>query len=249
MQNIDYNEKYLKYKKKYINLKNQIGGDKCVIYNFRNYKDPSVSEVISHGDLQSQMTSHGLGSGIYGFIDPKNAKSYGNFSINSPINIDNCLKLTRQWNDDYGEKYSEFGNFQMLSIMMNELCNNIYNKKNIDIKNQLLEVGVINEKDKIHNISGLSEITLDEIIINIKLFLTDYTILMTTNPSDEHYIVMPINYLLYGKYDGIYNKIEDSGNSGSVSYVFPYKNARSFKSNKKSKILKGNLIFHEKLVK
>ena len=54
-----YYNKYILYKKKYLNLQNIIGGTcELIIYNFSDYEKPSVAEVISYGYLNSKMTSH-----------------------------------------------------------------------------------------------------------------------------------------------------------------------------------------------
>ena len=67
----EYFEKYLKYKKKYMQLKNQLGGNPYEITNFHlSGTILAMAEAITKESLHSQMTQHGLGTGIYGFIDP-----------------------------------------------------------------------------------------------------------------------------------------------------------------------------------
>jgi hypothetical protein len=112
-----------------------------------------------------------------------------------------------------------------------------YNKYVIDY---LTTYGVIYE-DKI---IALPQISVEHLLNSIRIFIQDYLTLMNMPQTDSNYIVMPINYLLHGFYDGVCNAISDTAASGSVYYNFPYRNARSFVPSKKSILLKGHLIYN-----
>lgn len=74
----------------------------------------------------------------------------------------------------------------------------------------------------------------------------DYNYLMELEKAKEHYVLMPINYLLYlFGFDGIINKCDDSGRTGSVKYFFDNQyGSRGYRPNfKRSKPLGGRLIF------
>ena len=236
--------KYIKYKNKYLALLKQIGG--ITTYNYSDFRTPSTSEVITRGDLKEQMTSHGLGSGIYGFLDKKNCGSYCHHKFIAEQEMKNCLVVKKVQNDD-GEERTELNNFTWLSTSLNEIAYYIYNNKISNINNYIektLTDKLVLHKNKILGIDELNIISLQNIITSVLSFLNDYKLLMATKPEEEHYIVMPINYLLYHVYDGICNYNDDSGKTGSVFYNFPYRNARSYVASKKSHILIGRLIFN-----
>jgi hypothetical protein len=238
-------QKYLKYKYRYLSIK----GGSTRIYNYSNYDKVSTSEVISYEDLKEQMTNHGLGSGIYGFLNRENASGsvYESYKYINSLEMKNCLVLRNEWIED-GERRSDLTSLTSLSMFLNSCCYEIYTKKinKSDIISfvvqELPKNGLILDNDKLY-LRGLFDISLDEIVKTITDFLFDYNKLMSESPELENYIVMPINYLLHERYDGICNYINDSGGSGSVFYEFPYLYARSFVATKKSKILKGKLIF------
>ena len=72
----EYYKKYLKYKKKYTHLKNQKAGNPYYIINFhKNDTVLAMAEAITKGNLADKMTSHGLGTGIYGFINASTENS------------------------------------------------------------------------------------------------------------------------------------------------------------------------------
>lgn len=241
--------KYIKYKNKYLALLKQVGG--TMTYNYSDYPTPSTSEVITRGDLRDQMTSHGLGSGIYGFLDKKNCGSYCHHPYIAEQDMKNCLMLNKI-HDDEGENRTELSNFTWLSITLNEITNHLYNNQVSDIDNYINDAltknGVMRE-DKIYGVDELNIISIENIITSIKVFLNDYILLMTTNIEDQHYIVMPINYLLYNVFDGVCNYNDDSGKTGSVFYNYPYRNARSYIASKKSNILRGHLIFNGQIIR
>jgi len=242
----DSKESLTSNKNEFLNLQKQIGGGTTII-NFTKYEHISTSEVIAHGQLQEHMTQHGLGSGIYGFLNEINAGSYMYNEYKTPIEINNCLKLEEQWYQD-GEIISELTRFTNLSMKLNEICFKLYEliiteKEQFNFDDYSPTIISLFEH-LVVGIKGLSILTSERIIYSIKTFLTDYIMLMNTNPLEEDYIVMPINYLLYGLYDGICNSIDDSGKTGSVSYI--YTNPRSYKrsfAGEKIKSLRGNRIF------
>ena len=72
----EYYKKYLKYKKKYTHLKNQKAGNPYYIINFhKNDTVLAMAEAITKENLADKMTSHGLGTGIYGFINASTENS------------------------------------------------------------------------------------------------------------------------------------------------------------------------------
>jgi hypothetical protein len=85
-------------------LKNQLGGNPYEITNF-HLTDTilAMAEAITKGSLRSQMTQHGLGTGIYGFIDPtvQGAQDYNRDGYErTTIKIDNPLVLENTYLTD-----------------------------------------------------------------------------------------------------------------------------------------------------
>ena len=96
-------------------------------------------------------------------------------------------------------------------------------------------------------------ITYFQLILNYSISYYTYIKNIDFDKIDEeHYILMPINYLLYNyDFDGIYNIGANQANRGSVKYFFNGKHpSRGFSSDYKVKPgpLKGNLIFKGKFV-
>ena len=220
--------------------------------------------------LYGFLNSDGIAAELYGIN--KNIAYKNDIILVKPLELCRIFPAIPYINDDtpYDEERREYDNFIMLSTKLNIICYYLYNnpsKLNIDNYNRLLlskkqisyikdnikkelvsGTPIINEHDNIIGIDQLSSINIDEITEKIILFLSDYKFLMATNKEDEHYIAMPINYLLYDKFDGIANYLDDRGNAGSVSFILNnnFRNAGSFKIDKRNhfKILKGCLIFN-----
>ena len=260
---IEYKIKYLKYKKKYLNLKKQKGG--VIIGNFHQ-KDTelAMAEAITHNSLSSQMTQHGLGTGVYGFINyDKITDGNGNYNNDknelSLFNIKKPVILQNNWNED-GEARDDLANFTSLSTRLNILCDEIF-KNNLSITDDIiisiLRANYLFSKENDGKIyyDGIPNepVFIGDIVKIVTLFLRDYNILLQTSKESENYIMMPINYLLYSKgYDGIFNKNDDSGRTGSIKYFYgEYKKfningARGYKPEfKKREPLHGELIFLE----
>jgi hypothetical protein len=210
------------------------------ITNFAQYPTLSASEVISVGDLQSQMTSHGLGSGIYGFINHSNAEStlYHSYTFKTVIQMINPYII---------ETKEHLSCFSFFSTILNNV---VFKIKNKSLKPS--EVLEIFEENGFYcsdsSISSFNEIDVPVVLFSsigkfklldaIQRFITDYILLESI--TENNFIVMPINYLLHGLYDGIYNLANDTANGGSV--YFDYSNPRSFIATKKSTILTGCLL-------
>jgi len=95
---------------------------------------------------------------------------------------------------------------------------------------------------------GIPNVTInpDDLLWVVKSFLQDYNKLMNSEKENEHYVLMPINYLLYlFKFDGIINKCDDTGRTGSIKYFFDNEyGTRGYRPNYKKRIpLLGKLIF------
>ena len=234
----DYKSKYLKYKKKYLELK-QTGGFLIGNYHLQG-TELAMAEAITHGTLSEQMTQHGLGTGIYGFINwtetNRGADTYRKPEYDITLHtIHNPIILQNEWKLE-GEKYTDLGNFTFLSMNLNILLYTLYNMQ----LNMQLNINTMIDKELIRIITEIFEknkfypqedgtyigipndpTTIQEIIRVVRAFLKDYNTLMTTLIEQENYILMPINYLAYVKrYDGILNRYDDSGRTGSIKYCF-----------------------------
>ncbi len=251
-------KKYLKYKKKYQMLKKQIGGT----YTIGNFHLASVelgmAEAITFGTLQDQITQHGLGTGVYGFIDYNESNPtishYNNpSSVLTLFTLTNPLVLSNTYEEEGGETRTELQDFTWLSMNLNGLCNTLYSSGILEPTNeQVQEILSNNGLFLFEDVGGYKGIPgiplpLDLIVYIAKSFLEDYHLLMTqTTPEQEYYLLMPINYLLcYMNYDGIYNMNDDTGRTGSVKYFFKGEyNARGYRPQfKRRPCLKGRLIF------
>jgi hypothetical protein len=254
----NYKLKYLKYKLKYNNLKNQIGGN--IIYHFQRKPSPiAMAEAITYGSLKENMTQHGMGTGIYGFINPDTeaAKLYNNSShYSEKFRLENPIILKNTYLGEYGEKITDLNIFSTLSTGLNTLCAILYENKGKEkglitrdnVKNILEENHLYQNENSTYDGIPNTTITLDEIVFIVLVFMTDYESLMQTNKDDEDYVLLPINYLAYLKnFDGVLNMIDDSGRVGSIKYVFDSSyGARGYLAPfKREALLKGKLIFSE----
>jgi len=252
-----YYKKYLKYKQKYLEIKRQIGGFKYIIHNFRP-KDSDyilISEAITYGTLSGQMTQHGLGTGVYGFID-KTENNKGNLSYNTPDNKTTPLTIERPLvlNDtkyEYSDySYDESELFVSLSTALNTICYELQHKEvteesviGIIKKNPLLtimESGVVS----FLKLTCTVDVSIPEIVAVVQYFLMDYRRL-----EEHNYVYMPINYLLFLKgYNGVYNIPGDNGSQGSIKYFFDMRSipmthiVRSYRDKRHN--LEGVLIFN-----
>jgi len=265
MEYRDFKFKYLKYKQKYTNLKNLHGGlirdnngkKEYVIVNYYKYKYVrSIAETIPRGKLKPIMTSHALGSGFYGFINPDmlpydKIKLYKNdeyepkdFILYNPLILEDNIII-----EDY-EPRSDNDRFTAIFTQMNETINKIYTE--YILANRDYNIKDIVQKDFEYiplQITKIFKVDYEKIIQSIEEFLVDYKLLMTTKTEEEHYVFLPTNYLLFNyDFDGIYNIGGNQANRGSVKYFFDGKYpARGFSSDYKAKgPLKGNLIFKGK---
>lgn len=263
MEYKDFKLKYLKYKQKYTDLKNLQGGlirenngikEYVIVNYYPKIYLRSMAELIPHGKLKKTMTSHGIGSGFYGFIDPDKIPEdkislYKNenyepkeFILYNPLILEDNIIL-----EDY-EPRSDNDRFSAISTQMNDSVYNIYTKYILVKRDYNIDEIVTKDFEYIElQITKLFKVDIKIIIESIKEFLVDYKLLMATQPNEEHYVFLPINYLLHNyDFDGIYNIGENKANRGSVKYFFNEKYpARGFPADFKSKpeSLKGNLIF------
>jgi hypothetical protein len=252
----EYKFKYLKYKLKYNNLKNQIGG--AVIHHF-HHRDSSIAmaDAITHGSLKDNMTQHGMGTGIYGFINHKTeaASAYNNeLNIHTVFTLTNPIILEKTWDID-GDMYNDSGNFTWLSMHLNMLCTKLYNDK-IPITQENV-TSILKSNHFYPNETGTYDgipqilITIDDIVNVARIFLIDYNKLMTTEKEEENYVFMPINYLVYlKKFDGVLNKINDIASIGSIKYIFDSKyGARGYLTVfKRKELLRGRLFFSREIL-
>jgi hypothetical protein len=261
MENI-FKNKYLKYKIKYLSLKNQKGGQKYEIYNFRpDGAEAIMAEVITYSNLQAKMTSHGLGSGVYGFINPDNGTA-SNYSISGnkayKIELNNPLILGDNKEIIDGDiKINDISVFQEFSSYLNRLCFYLFDKKK-DITDENIKDYTRDEKNnefiELDDVNGY-KLTLNKFVSleivkkTITQFLSDYASLETINTKEnnKNYVLMPINYIMeYYGFDGIINKEGDTGNEGSVKYFFDNTiKARGYVASQKKEIsIAGRLIFN-----
>ncbi len=246
-----------------------------IMYRITNfYNDAyirSIAEAIPKGKLKSTMTNHGLGSGIYGFIDPHiETDSIQLYKLNENTPKEFILEnpLILRDNDEFEdcELTSDNVRFTRLSYNLNTLVTKIYDKYGDNFDEYSLTDLETYKKDEIpinHLIDIDTELSsyyyysFDEkitdtftpnkqILINaINAFLYDYCCLQHSI-NNEDYVYMPINYVLFmHKYDGIYNEGRNIASRGSVKYIFNQTyGARGYPSNyKKLYPLQGRLIF------
>ena len=270
---MDYKTKYLKYKNKYLSLKNQKGGSSLaaateskeyIIGNFHKTQYPplAMAEAITWGTLQAHMTQHGLGTGIYGFVDftrnNEQTHQYNNhLHTLTQIGLSNPLVLENEYaekeDEGSGTEYrTDLNYFISLSTNLNNACKFLYDSGILNPTSEQVEHIFTNNNFRkygegykiIPNIT----ILLEMLTHIITLFLSDYNLLMTTTKkSDEYYVLMPINYLMFLMgYDGIYNTNEDSASKGSIKYLFNREvGARGYQPKFKTREpLHGKLIFN-----
>ena len=217
----------------------------------------AMAESITKNTLQTQMTQHGLGTGIYGFVDYSENNNgtaiykTGNYVL-SLFELSNPVILHKKYMLD-GEEHSDLGNFTWLSTNLNIVCYELYmNKKEIN-KDNIIEIFsknyfFPNQYDFYEGVPNCL-VSIDDILQTVILFLNDYNYLMSLDINDEFYVCMPINYLLhFYNFDGVINKCDDSGRTGSVKYFFNNEyNSRGYRFKFKKRVpLVGSLIFlHE----
>jgi len=232
---MDYKSKYLKYKKKYLELKGGVASQSYTITHF-NHRDYGIAmaEAIYPRRLAEQMTNHGLGTGIYGFINEErreNSVYENNNYTPTTYNIINPVILKDIDNDR--KDLDEFTNF---STTLNMICYKIYNNQLTvnEIPQILSDRLILNDGSGNYFCTKDISTSLQEIIQTVNLFLIDYNIIMHT--EEERFVLMPINYFLNNKrYDGIYNLNRDSAGSGSVKYFFKNEySARGYTPNEKT---------------
>ena len=233
---MDYKSKYLKYKNKYLELKGGVSRQNYTITHFNHIDyDIAMAEAIYRGRLSEQMTSHGLGTGIYGFINVErreNSVYENNNYTSTTYNIINPVIL-KDIDIDKRKDLDEFTNF---SITLNMICYKIHNDQSTvnDIPQILRDSLILNDGSGNYFCTKDISTTLQEIIQTVNLFLIDYNIIMHT--EEERFVLMPINYFLKNKgYDGIYNENRDDASSGSVKYFFNDKySARGYTPDEKT---------------
>ena len=227
-------------------------------YTIGNYHlgtlELAMAESIPFNTLQNQMTQHGLGTGIYGFVDfsEENPNTYSyklegyiqtEFELANPIVLEKISIVD-------GEQYSDLGNFTWLSTNLNIVCFELNCKEKSINQQNIIEIFTKNyffpnEENNYDGIPNLS-INIEDIIWVVMSFLHDYNYLQSLGENNESYVLMPINYLLYlYGFDGVFNKCDDSGRTGSVKYFFSNEyNSRGFRPEfKKREPLNGKLIF------
>jgi hypothetical protein len=214
----------------------------------------AMAESITTNTLQSQMTQHGLGTGIYGFVDPTESNPHTHtyrldrfelteFELINPIVLEKTFIID-------GEQYSDLGNFTWLSTNLNMLCAELVNYKKQITKANIEEIFTKNyyfpnDDGDYEGIPNLP-VSLDVIVQVVNTFANDYNYLQSLGKENESYVMMPINYLAYRYgFDGVLNKCDDSGRSGSVKYFFSNEySARGYRPEFKKRIpLTGKLIF------
>lgn len=146
----DHKQKYLEYKKKYIQLKKQLGG--VYIYNFHPSHSPYIpsdhilptpgdlprlAEAVTCGKLSSTMTSHCLGTGVYGFID--RVRVPREYCIDRyEINIHGMsrpLMLEKRWYED--ERDGQFLTYIAPEFDVNNDDNDIMGIKTVELRSDL----------------------------------------------------------------------------------------------------------------
>lgn len=228
---------------------------KCKIGNYHlGSFELATAECITFNTLQNQMTQHGLGTGIYGFVDfsEENPHIYTyklEGYVQTEFELENPVVLEKISIVD-GEQYSDLGNFTWLSTNLNIVCFELNSKEKSINRQNIIEIFnknnfFPNEENYYDGIPNFS-ITIEDIIWVVKSFLHDYNYLQSLGEKNESYVLMPINYLLYYYgFDGVFNKCDDSGRTGSVKYFFSNEyNSRGFRPEfKKREPLNGKLIF------
>ena len=183
------------------------------ITNFRPFEtDVSSSEYIKKtGNLLNMTKTHGLGSGIYGVIKtPKMIHEINTTIRQSEIPTE--LVLQNPLILDTNEK---FGNFIQLSRYLMGICEAQINRKPDvyrALSGQLQHYNLIRQ-----NICPSS----NSIVSAFTGFTKAYK---AANIGD--FLRQPINYLLEGHYDGIYNSSNDGNSFSTGSVAFIHHNPR-----------------------
>jgi hypothetical protein len=253
---INYIDKYLKYKLKYHKLKNQIGG--VLIHHFHHQNSSiAMAEAITYNTLKDNITQHCMGTGIYGFINHNTeaASIYNRKpNVHTVFSLRNPIILQNTWEQE-GEPYNDSSNFTWLSMQLNMLCTKIFND-NIPITPENV-VTILNSNHLYQNenltYDGIPNtiISVDDIVNIVRVFIQDYSRLMQTNKHNENYVLLPINYLAYLKnFDGVLNRINDIPSIGSIKYIFDSSyGARGYITDyKRPELLRGQLIFSRELL-
>jgi hypothetical protein len=231
----------------------QFGGNYFITNFHLGSVDLAMAEAITNRTLQQQMTQHGLGTGVYGFIDSSESnKSALDYKlptyISKQLTISNPLILSTKYKK-YGEKRTDLMDLTWFSWHLNGLCEKLLlENKEPSIKNIYSIFSdnhfypINNNKD--YKLTTFLNINISDISYMITFFLLDYMYLSTMT-ENENYILMPINYILFNLgYDGIYNLNDDTGRTGSVKYFFDGTIARGYRPDMKNRrALDGQLIF------
>lgn len=173
-----------------------------IIYNYResDYELSSSEYIKKKEGFLNMNKSHGLGSGIYGLTNSDNELRDSSLYIIEPLILNNPVIL---------DKDEDQSRFILLSRYLMELCESYINGDGSTYNTLKVEFDIFkNEKDKLCPKSrGIGFV--------VRKFIKDYN---AAKIGD--FLKQPINYLLEGPYDGIYNSCP-AGNifsRGSVKF-------------------------------
>jgi len=209
----NWKSKYLEMKLKYINTKQKAGmfalpNTSYKIIHFSELPfGARAAEYIKSKDGQINITSHGMGSGIYGVTEEylqenpplDDSKSY-EFYLENPfilINNDICIL--------YEEASKALMRFLVYIIAQKN--------KQTDSEDQDNEI-----RNFIHEFLQLfpSRLNSLKVFLGIKEFIFDYK-------NNEYFVEMPINYILKNhNYDGVFSPYPiacGSWSKGNVKFV------------------------------
>jgi hypothetical protein len=181
----------------------------------------AASEYIKPGG-KINITSHGLGSGIYGFSVPY----YENKKEKLPPYFSNGKKLVVKINKPYVVTSDiHCGKLIKWSTAINDVLQKFKDKF---LSGRISFKLISNICATQFNLFSKRKITAKKIRTAFRKFFKDYS-------TRRDYVCMPINYLLKEmRYDGIYvgGTSCDSMSKGNVKFMCPYEKAKTIPVNK-----------------
>ena len=170
------------------------------------HPDNGSAEFIRKSSVLHMTKTHGLGSGIYGLT-----KQTATTQLTRPLNSSKLYPLYHPLVLDTNDKLSCFS---QLSIGLMNACESLV--KGSDV-NELIEDLIEDLQKNQCDVHTIIPSNLHEILYQtVTTWVNDYT-----NANVNDYLYQPINYLLMGTYDGIFNSSPHGDSFASGSVYFP----------------------------
>ena len=170
------------------------------------HPDNGSAEFIRKSVVLHMTKTHGLGSGIYGLT-----KQTATTQLTRPLNSSKFYPLYHPLVLDTNDKLSCFS---QLSIGLMNACESVV--KGADVDELIVELIADLQKNQC-DVHAIIPSNLHEILHQtVTTWVNDYT-----NANVNDYLYQPINYLLMGTYDGIFNSSPHGDSFASGSVYFP----------------------------